>query len=464
MITEGKGYFLSRPRRFGKSLLVDMLRELFEGAEELFEGLSIHRHWDWSVLRPVVHLDFSAGQFARPDGVLVSVNAQLRRIEKQTGVMAGYGGAPERLVQLLEDLHHQTGRRAAVLVDEYDQPILDTLNVPEVARANRDFLRGFYAAVKSADRHVRFVLLTGVSKFSKVSLFSGLNNLEDITLDPSYSAICGFTEGDLDRVFATELEGLDRERVREWYNGYSWLGSENVYNPYDVLRLMRTRRFASYWFETGSPQIPDRHSDQAERAYTFAGACPRQREATLDVRRGSHRHGSVTVPVRISHHHGHRATGQQNAVQIGLSEPRGAPKASTNPCWNGWRGTEVLRTASAGTLPDILQDGDTQGLREMFEAFFAGIPHQWHTSGPRLPVRGLLRQRVLHLLRGVRPRRHRRGLHQRRTRGYDRTDPSADLAVRVQDHQNCLARLRHAATAGTEATRTSTAHMAYPSC
>ena len=139
-----------------------MLRELFEGAEELFEGLSIHSLRDWSVRRPVVHLDFSAGQFARPDGVLVSVNAQLRRIEKQTGVMAGYGGAPERFVQLLEEMHHHTGRRVAVLVDEYDQPILDTLNMPEIARANRDFLRGFYAAVKSADRHVRFVLLTGV--------------------------------------------------------------------------------------------------------------------------------------------------------------------------------------------------------------------------------------------------------------------------------------------------------------
>ena len=122
-----------------------------------------------------------------------------------------------------------------------------------MARANRDFLRSIYAVVKDCDVHIRFSFITGVSKFSKVSLFSGLNNLKDLTLNPRYSAICGYTDADLDTVFAPELGGLDREQVRDWYNGYSWRGDEKVYNPFDILLLFDTREFAAHWFETGTP-------------------------------------------------------------------------------------------------------------------------------------------------------------------------------------------------------------------
>ena len=140
-----------------------------------------------------------------------------------------------------------------MLVDEYDKPILDALEQREIARANRDYLGGLYGTIKASDAHVRFAFLTGVSKFSKVNLFSQLNNLTDITLDPVYSSICGYTEGDLDTVFAPELDGVDRERVREWYNGYSWRGAEKLYNPYDVLLMLRRREFEAHWFETGTP-------------------------------------------------------------------------------------------------------------------------------------------------------------------------------------------------------------------
>ena len=142
-------------------------------------------------------------------------------------------------------------QRVAVLVDEYDKPILDALETPEAARANRDYLRGLYGVIKDSDAHVRFTFLTGISKFSKVNLFSQLNNLTDITLDRVYSSICGYTEGDLDTVFAAELAGLDRERVREWYNGYSWRGTEKVYNPYDVLLLLRRGEFERLLEGTG---------------------------------------------------------------------------------------------------------------------------------------------------------------------------------------------------------------------
>ena len=141
-----------------------------------------------------------------------------------------YATGPERFAHLIRTLHTRAGQRVAVLVDEYDKPILDALETPEVARANRDYLRGLYGVIKDSDAHVRFTFLTGISKFSKVNLFSQLNNLTDLTLDRRYSSICGYTEDDLDTVFAPELDGLDREQVREWYNGYRWRGEEKVYN------------------------------------------------------------------------------------------------------------------------------------------------------------------------------------------------------------------------------------------
>ena len=253
LLKEGTHYFLSRPRRFGKSLFLDTLKEFFEGSQELFEGLYIHDRHDWSKRHPVVRLSFGGGTFKDPDLLEANVMEQLADAERRMGVVPEYLTAAGRFAFLLEALRRQTGRRVAVLVDEYDKPILDALvDMPEVARANRDFLRGLYGVIKDSDAHVRFAFLTGISKFSKVNLFSQLNNLTDITLEPVYSSICGYTEGDLDTVFGPELAGLDRERVREWYNGYGWRGAEKVYNPYDVLLLLRRREFEAHWFETGT--------------------------------------------------------------------------------------------------------------------------------------------------------------------------------------------------------------------
>ncbi len=253
LLDEGKHYFLSRPRRFGKSLFLDTLKELFEGNEPLFAGLHIHDRWDWSARHSVVRLDFGAGHFGEPGYVHTSAMAQLAAAAEDAGVAVRYDTAPERFRDLLRALHARTGRRVVVLVDEYDKPILDALEAPAVARGNRDYLRGLYGTIKSSDAHIRFTFLTGVSKFSKVSVFSGLNNLTDITLDPCHSAICGYTEADLDTVFAPELAGLDRERIREWYNGYNWTGDDGVYNPFDILLLFRRGTFAAHWFETGTP-------------------------------------------------------------------------------------------------------------------------------------------------------------------------------------------------------------------
>ena len=179
----------------------------------------------------MVRLDFSGGNFRRAGAVEESASAQIDDIGRRAGLESRGGSAPVRFRRLIEALSERAGCRAVVLVDEYDKPILDVLDDPEQAKINRDDLRGLYGTLKASDAHVELTFITGVSKFSKVSIFSGLNNLIDLTLDPAYSAICGYTEADLDTVFAPELPGLDRDDIRAWYNGYSWLGRERVYNP-----------------------------------------------------------------------------------------------------------------------------------------------------------------------------------------------------------------------------------------
>ncbi|WP_404414341.1 ATP-binding protein [Vreelandella aquamarina] len=256
LVNQNKYYFLSRPRRFGKSLLLDTLRCLFEGREALFEGLYIHDKWDWQTRYPVVRISFSNGVVTSREDLDANIRYQLQQQRACLGIEAS---PPERIADdfasLLEHAHRAHSQRVVVLIDEYDKPILDNLLSPELARELREGLKNLYSVLKDADPHLHFVLLTGVSKFSKVSLFSGLNNLNDITLDVPYAAICGYTDKDIDTVFAPELLDLDREAIRHWYNGYRWGGQnvDSVYNPFDVLLLLQKRRFSPYWFETATP-------------------------------------------------------------------------------------------------------------------------------------------------------------------------------------------------------------------
>jgi hypothetical protein len=248
---EGSHYFLSRPRRFGKSLFLDTLKELFEGNAALFKGLYAENHWNWAVKYPVIQISFAAGGGQSRQNLDARIHAILQTNQERLGVRCQFTGA-DGLAELIRRASEAYGQRTVVLIDEYDKPILDHLTHPDIAREMRDALREFYAIIKDADAHVKFVFLTGVTKFSRVSIFSGLNNLKDITLDPRYATICGYTNTDVDTVFAPELEGLDRERIRRWYNGYNWLGKP-VYNPYDLLLLFDKRLFKGYWFETGTP-------------------------------------------------------------------------------------------------------------------------------------------------------------------------------------------------------------------
>ena len=377
LVDEGKHYFLSRPRRFGKSLLINTLKELFEGNEPLFEGLTIYDHWDWSVRYPVVRLSFGGGNFKEPDYLHTNLMAQLDAVERRTQVVSEYATGPERFAHLLEALHDQTGQPVAVLVDEYDKPILDALEEPAVARANRDFLRGLYGVIKDSDAHVKFTLLTGVSKFSKVSLFSGLNNLRDITIAPRYSAICGYTDADLDAVFAPELPGLDRDAIRAWYNGYNWLGDEKVYNPFDILLLFDHRRFGAYWFETGTPTfLLDMLVERGVGSLALDGM--RGGDALLSTFDVDHiateallfQTGYLTIQAEEDRG-GHRF--------YRLGYPNREVRQSLNECLLNRLAEDPSRQVQHSIrLYDLLLVNDFAGLEELLQAFFAGIPYQWH--------------------------------------------------------------------------------------
>ena len=380
LVNEGRHYFLSRPRRFGKSLLVDTLKSLFEGKEELFRGLDIHRHWNWSVKHPVVRLSFD-GRYNEPGDIEKDVIGQLTIIERNAGLASSPGQTgPVHLLDLLDRLHHATGQRVVVLVDEYDKPILDVLEDPHLAKANRDALRGLYGIIKGGAEHVHFVLVTGVSMFSKVSLFSGLNNLKDISLDPRYAMLCGYTEKDLDDVFAAELDGLDRDEIRRWYNGYHWLGKEKVYNPFDVLLLFDRRQYRPWWFETGSPEflyrlLMERRVNPIDLENRVADE---KLMATFDV-------GDVGVDALLFQTGYLTITGEKRdglETFYTLDFPNFEVRRSLNSGLLGHLGATAMATSDFGReLVGLLEANDFAGFGEKLRSYLSGIPYPWHSHG-----------------------------------------------------------------------------------
>ncbi|WP_035235596.1 ATP-binding protein [Desulfobacter vibrioformis] len=255
LITRYKYCFLSRPRRFGKSLFVDTLHNLFEGKKELFEGLAADTAHNWSKKHPVIKISFGGGNFRSMEMVQISIRETLWDNERRLGVSCGISAVSAGFGRLIKAVKEQYGQPVVILIDEYDKPILDNIDQPQIALEVREELKAFYSVIKDNDAHIRFAFLTGVSKFPKVSIFSGINNIEDISLTPEFSAICGYTQKDLETVFSQHLQGADMAQVRLWYDGYHFLG-ENVYNPFDILLFLRGRKqFKNYWFETGTPSF-----------------------------------------------------------------------------------------------------------------------------------------------------------------------------------------------------------------
>ncbi len=242
--------FLSRPRRFGKSLFLDTLHNIFEGEKELFKGLYIYDKWDWDIKYPVIKIDW-AGDFKTLESTKDTAKRILRNNQKRLKIDCEIDeDVSSCFATLIQECYEKYNQKVVILIDEYDKPILDNLDNITRAKENRDFLRGLYIQLKANDKYIKFAFLTGISKFSKASIFSGLNNLEDISLNPEFGNICGYTHENIKNEFFEYSKDFDLEEVREWYNGYYFL-KKRIYNPFDILKLFKYKMFRNYWWESG---------------------------------------------------------------------------------------------------------------------------------------------------------------------------------------------------------------------
>jgi hypothetical protein len=257
LIREGKYYFLSRPRRFGKSLLIDTAWELFSGSRQLFEGLWIagpESDYDFEP-HPIVRIDMTQVSIKDARSLEASLCELLMRQAGTEGITINIRQPADVFRILVESLCEKYGKRVVILVDEYDKPIIDHIGSPRLAQANREVLGNFYGIIKGQDASIAFCLFTGVSKFARLSLFSNLNNLRDITLRTPYAGICGITETEFESVFSERMVGIDYERVLQWYDGYTWDGATRVFNPFSLLNFFQDREFNNYWYASGTPQF-----------------------------------------------------------------------------------------------------------------------------------------------------------------------------------------------------------------
>ena len=264
LVHEGSYYFLSRPRRFGKSLLMSTLDAYFSGKRELFKNLAIEKlEEDWTAY-PVLHLDLNTGKYNSKDSLTHALDDFLSRLEANYGTFHSEKTLELRFMGIIERIYHKTGKPVVILVDEYDKPLLQSINNKELQDDFRATLKAFYSVLKTQDRYIRFALLTGVTKFCKVSVFSDLNNLTDISMDESYDTLCGITEEEMRRYFEESIQKLAERykisyeetcaRLKKHYDGYHFVEyGTGVYNPFSLLSTFRASKFGSHWFETGTP-------------------------------------------------------------------------------------------------------------------------------------------------------------------------------------------------------------------
>lgn len=264
LINSGKYYFLSRPRRFGKSLLLSTLHAYFEGKRELFRGLAIDTdEVSWEA-HPVLHLDLNAQKYDKKESLDSVLHDFLSREEAKYAEVRDDDSYGLRFCNVIRGAYEKTGKRVVILIDEYDKPMLQAIGNPDLQDEYRNTLKSFYGALKSMDGCIQFVLLTGVTKFGKVSVFSDLNHLTDISMDRRYYDICGITEEELHANFQqgvnelAEANGMTETEcyalLKERYDGYHFVETApGVYNPFSLLRTLDSKRFGSFWFETGTP-------------------------------------------------------------------------------------------------------------------------------------------------------------------------------------------------------------------
>lgn len=381
-------FFLSRPRRFGKSLFVDTLKEIFEGNRQLFTGLYIYDKWDWSRTYPVIKIDFAGGVLRSREeldqriGNIVRTNAERLGVSYESSDLVGQFGT------LISEAAKKHGQSAVVLVDEYDKPILDNIDRPGVAAELREGLKNFYSVLKEQDANLQFVFMTGVTKFSKVSLFSGINQLKDITISEAYSSICGYSERDLRESFGAHLAGVDMEAVRRWYNGYSWTGAERVYNPYDILLFISEGgRFRNYWFETGSPSFLVKLF-QANRYFLPKLEDLEVTEEILEAF-DIERINPITLLFQAGYLTIEQTFTRRERYMFTLKIPNMEVRLALNDQFiTAYAGMVNERIEFQDTLYDCLQRGEVEAIVRALKRLFAGIPWRNFTNNDMADFEG----------------------------------------------------------------------------
>ena len=393
LVMEGNIYFLSRPRRFGKSLLVSTLEAYFKGKKDLFKGLAIDElEKEWAEY-PVFHIDFNGSNFTKPDTLEEVIEKFLSDQEDIYGRNPNSKDTGDRFKDILQTAHEKTGKRAVVLIDEYDKPLLDVLDTGFTTTIDgesrlleehhRNILKGFYSVFKAADADLQFVLLTGVTKFSQVSVFSGFNQPKDISMDGRYEALCGITEEELHRVFADAIEKLSvkykytteqmKEKLKQQYDGYHFSDElTDIYNPFSVLNVFDSNRIADYWFATGTPTYLIRllnHTNENLNDLTGKYYDPSQ---FIDYK------ADLEKPLPMIYQSGY-LTIKDCDLDMGtflLDFPNDeVKKGFVTLVANNYLKTNTDTGSWARDMVGVLKTGDLEQLRKLLTSFLADIPY-----------------------------------------------------------------------------------------
>ena len=393
MVTEGKIYFLSRPRRFGKSLLVSTLKNYFLGKKELFKGLAIDELEKEWLEYPVFHIDFNGNDFTKAGTLEDTIEGSIASWETVYGKDPNFSNIGKRFSYVLAQAHKKYGRRAVVLIDEYDKPILDVLDTGISSLVDgerrlledqhREILKGFYSTFKAADEHLKFVLLTGVTKFSQVSVFSGFNQPADISMDPRYEALCGITTEELCHYFDEPIRtlaikfGFTEEEMKDFlkqkYDGYHFGESLiDIYNPFSLLNAFASQRIDDYWFRSGTPTYLVRllnHNKENLNELTGKYYDPSQ---FIDYK------ADVEMPLPMIYQSGYLTIKGYNMRQntFLLDFPNNeVKKGFVSIVANDYLGTKTDTGSWARDVVNSLEAGDTEKFRKLLTSFLSDIPY-----------------------------------------------------------------------------------------
>ena len=384
-----KYYFLSRPRRFGKSLLLDTIAEAFSGDRELFKGLWIYDSDHDFIKHPVIRLDMSNIANDTPEILRKSLSIALIERAKKEGIDVGYEMPSDNFKVLIEKLQVKYGQNVVVLIDEYDKPILDHLNRIETAEANRQVMRGFYGILKSMDPYLRMTFITGVSKFTKTSIFSELNNIRDITMSEQYADICGVAIEDLEKYFGEHIDHLSslgkfkcegglHNAILDWYDGYSWNGETRVINPYSLLSFFTEGSFESFWYSSGTPTflidmiknkpssflVLNNHEISKKGLDTFE-------IQKIELAPLLFQTGYLTVAEKSA-----RGIAESYTLKIPNLEVREA--FYLNLLANFTESEGYIAESAFWRMQDSLEAGNLQGVLETMKSLFSSIPYELH--------------------------------------------------------------------------------------